>query len=1122
MEGLKRPSGTDIDMEHTCLDIMKEELLRFGAHIEPAHKDMLAVLTPRLEARLEATRKRATATIGALVSVMSDASFQSLMELVIARIAQIGGKEALLFTYIQCIGVISQSAGARIGKYLERIVPRLERFCVPEQQQQQLGSGEHEQLVELWENCLQAFESIITRCPNEVTPYVPAMVRISLEFIQYDPNYTYADDDDDDDAMEDEDDGFGGGDDDGFGEGGGDGGDEWGEDDGWAQGGGNDLDDENVGDDDSSWKVRRAAVRTLAAFIRCRADLLQQHFQQVCDALVARFKERDQPVKLAVLAAAVELIESTAVLKQDLSQRTGQLPQVVHTRPFHAAMLQQTGAIIAVTRKQLSKAKSVKPETRQAVLEIFRALLVVIRGFGGHLAVVLPVIQNALAEDHTQLKTEALCLLRLIVDNHAPEVLGDYVSVLAEAAMEHVQNHYLKIKAEAMRLMGSLVRVLNDTHRGLAVELYAALYGQLLLKDMDMEAKEASITSMAVLIARFGDAVQGKLQECLPVLGQRLQNEVTRMPALRALATIARSPLRIDLSLILQPSLEQLCTFLRKESQSLRHETALTLNALMGSGVRCQVQPVLLEKLLSEVAPLVSDADLHLSHLLLELVASVLEANSSVGVVQVARTQVMPAARRFLASPLLQGSALKSVVRFYQATVLCCSTDLAVLVEDLLALVNEQLGLSSCLAVAQCVAAMVKAVGTAEADQMVNRCTADVKANNPDHKKQIALLILGEIGREKDLGNHQDVEGVTFSAFSVDSDRVRNAASYTLGNIAVGNMQKYLPLVLEMVTSHKSQAYLLLSSLKEIISRHSMDANSMHSFLPYVPAVTPILFANAESPEEGVRGMVAECLGGVAIIDPEHTLPGMLERVSSPNPHMRAVVATAVRYSLAAHSDVRHLKEALPRFFQLLHDADLTVRRQSLRTVNGLAHMQPEILQDVLEDTVQPVLYEYTKPNPALVRIVDLGPFKQKVDDGLPLRKLAFQALDTLLQSSPHLFDVGAFINHIKAGLADHDDVQILTYGIFANLAEHHGNALLAVLDELPDLVFTGVRVKLKEAKKAEPERALDVLRATVRALHAMHSLPGAQTATAFADFYLRVLKTPLLAKMLEQMQSGQ
>jgi hypothetical protein len=45
--------------------------------------------------------------------------------------------------------------------------------------------------LELWENSLQALESIILRCPNKVTTYIPNIVKLSMALSTYDPMYSY-------------------------------------------------------------------------------------------------------------------------------------------------------------------------------------------------------------------------------------------------------------------------------------------------------------------------------------------------------------------------------------------------------------------------------------------------------------------------------------------------------------------------------------------------------------------------------------------------------------------------------------------------------------------------------------------------------------------------------------------------------------------------------------------------------------------------------------------------------------------------------------------------------------------------------------------------------------------
>ena len=54
-----------------------------------------------------------------------------------------------------------------------------------------------------------------------------------------------------------------------------------------------------------------------------------------------------------------------------------------------------------------------------------------------------------------------------------------------------------------------------------------------------------------------------------------------------------------------------------------------------------------------------------------------------------------------------------------------------------------------------------------------------------------------------------------------------------------------------------------------------------------------------------------------------------------------------------------------------------------------------------------------------------MGPFKHTVDDGLDLRKAAFECMYTLLETCLDRLDVFEFLNHVEDGLRDHYDIKV-------------------------------------------------------------------------------------------------
>ena len=61
-----------------------------------------------------------------------------------------------------------------------------------------------------------------------------------------------------------------------------------------------------------------------------------------------------------------------------------------------------------------------------------------------------------------------------------------------------------------------------------------------------------------------------------------------------------------------------------------------------------------------------------------------------------------------------------------------------------------------------------------------------------------------------------DLKTAVLAAFNHSSEEVKSAASYALGNIALGNLKEYLPFILHEIGSQPRRQYLLLHSLKEV------------------------------------------------------------------------------------------------------------------------------------------------------------------------------------------------------------------------------------------------------------------------------------------------------------------
>jgi len=186
---------------------------------------------------------------------------------------------------------------------------------------------------------------------------------------------------------------------------------------------------------------------------------------------------------------------------------------------------------------------------------------------------------------------------------------------------------------------------------------------------------------------------------------------------------------------------------------------------------------------------------------------------------------------------------------------------------------------------------------------------------------------------------------------------------------------------------------------------------------------------------------------------------------------------------------------------------------------NSAAHNKPMLIRDLLE-SVLPQLYTETRTKRELIREVEMGPFKHTVDDGLDLRKAAFECMYTLLDSCLDRLDVFKFLNHVENGLRDHYDIKMLTYLMTARLAQLCPTAVLQRLERLVEPLKNTCTMKVKaNSVKQEYEKQDELKRSALRAVAALLTIPEADKNRSLSDFVTQIKATPELQPLFEVIQ---
>ncbi|XP_059648314.1 cullin-associated NEDD8-dissociated protein 1 [Cornus florida] len=1076
IKGITGP-GMNTEIKCECLDILCDVLHKFGNLVASDHELLLGALLPQLSSNQATIRKKTVSCIASLASSLSDDLLAKATVQVVRLLKKKGTKSEMTRTNIQMIGALSRSVGYRFGPHLGDTVPVLISYCT--------SASENDE--ELREYSFQALEGFLLRCPRDISSYCDEILHLTLEFLCYDPNFTdNMEEDTDNESHEEE------------------------EDDESAN--------EYSDDEDVSWKVRRAAAKCLAALVVSRPELLSKLYEEACPKLIDRFKEREENVKMDVFNTFIELLRQTGNVTKGHNDTNESSPRWL--------LKQEVPKIVKSINRQLHE-KSLK--TKVGAFLVLKELVVVLPDcLADHIGSLIPGIEKALCDKSatSNLKIEALIFTRLVLSSHSPSVFHPYIKALSSPILSAVGERYYKVTAEALRVCGEVVRVVRPNIEGYGFDfkpyvhpIYNAIMTRLTNQDQDQEVKECAISCMGRVVSTFGDNLKAELPACLPVLVDRMGNEITRLTAVKAFAVIAASPLHIDLSCVLEHVITELTTFLRKANRALRQATLGTLNSLVVA-YGDKIGLAAYEVIIVELSALISDSDLHMTALTLELCYTLMaDRRSSLNVGSTVRNKVLPQALTLVRSSLLQGQALSALQYFFAALVNSENMSFDALLDSLLSTAKPSpqsggVAKQALFSISQCVAVLCLAAGDQKCSTTVKMLTNILKADSSTHsaKQHLALLCLGEIGRRKDLSSHAHIENIVIESFQSPFEEIKSAASYALGNIAVGNLSKYLPFILDQIDNQQKKQYLLLHSLKEVIVRQSVDKAEFQD--SSVEKILTLLFNHCESEEEGVRNVVAECLGKIALIEPAKLVPALRERTTSPAALTRATVVIAVKYSLVERPEKLDeiIYPEISSFLMLIKDHDRHVRRAAVLALSTAAHNKPNLIKGLLPELL-PLLYDQTIIKQELIRTVDLGPFKHTVDDGLELRKAAFECVDTLLDSCLDRVNPSSFIvPYLKSGLDDHYDVKMPCHLILSKLADKCPSAVLAVLDSLVDPLQKTVNFRPKQnAVKQEVDRNEDMIRSSLRAISSLNRISGGDCSLKFKNLMSEIAKTPTL-----------
>ncbi|CAO2655263.1 Nn.00g103270.m01.CDS01 [Neocucurbitaria sp. VM-36] len=1144
----KPPKGMlQVDLEKgtdsNAIDVLTEVARCFGPMLQDVEIQALQKMTFDIlenERASSMMKKKSVTAISTLAAYFSDQLLSSFLSRVIELLRDPHLTRSKRRLYITILGSMARSIPRKFGPYLKTLAPFVLSALSAQEQNEEMDMSDDEgerdpEIDEVLEAALIALEGFLASCSQDMRMYTDETIDAATRYLKYDPNLAQDDDEDDDDMASDEDDALEGED---FEE-------EAGYDD----------------DEDASWKVRRCAAKILYTLISTRSngDLLDDGtlYNRIAPALITRFKEREDNVRLEVLATLSNLVKksgdgpSPIKFADEHTQGGSMMPPPSRKRrrggsdasmfDLHAssslsmgyaspapggtppvgprASLAKLSPDIVKGVAQLLKQSSCPPTTKQASIALIKDIVITQRGgLGEYLnQLVEPVVEAARTSGGStssasatanSLRIHALQLIGAIADTHPSKAIQPYLASIIATLLRGVKDKYSKLSIEALAATEQVIKALTPPRSAASgtqnqehlEQLYEALVNRIAANDADVEVRRSAIHVLGLFLGR-SSGTEGLLSPQkrtagLELLAERLRNELTRLASVRAIDSIAahtKAQNELSAKWVRSVTLE-LGAQLRKASRALRGASLSALRTLaLNPQSRTQLDGQTKAQVVDMLLPLLNATDLHLLGPTLIILATFVKDDA-----QTIMTTQLNAALCQVVQGSISGSSLDALLK------LVCTIGEQGAGQALMQSLLQDVGVTGHAEVVGKVIGNLLVYGGSSVGVKLEQFVTELETAQDDKRKCLALVVLGESALR--LGSQSTVDPKLFiKHFSAQSDQVPLAAAVALGRAGAGSVSKYLPVILSTMGSPSAPQYLLLHSIKEILQQDDTESE----IIPFASTLWQNLVAASQLEDNKAIG--AECIGRLTIIDPKTYLPQLQDFLNDRKGSVRGMVISALRYTFTDTDEAydEYLRPiVVPMLVQMLNEPDLENRRLALMTFNSAMHNKPDIILPAL-DQLLPLAMKETIIKPELIREVQMGPFKHKVDDGLEIRKSAYETLYALLEKafvrlSP--IEISDFFDRVVAGITDEHDIRILCNLMLTKLMVIAPDQVHSRLESIAENFRTVLLVKPKEnAVKQEIEKNQEGAKGVLKVSAHLNKQMGTDAGAGQDDPQLRV-----------------
>jgi len=1082
-------NNSSLEVKLDCFDILYDITSRFSFVIVQVADEFVEILSGYLFSPHNMIRKRAIHCLALFLSNAPSTHLQSFMDSLLSDLGhkiQVNGQAVdKVRNSLSAIQAICKVAGSRalhpyISTITELVLKLLEDPAWTEDE-------------ELYESALQILELFLQNVPLEMESFQSSIVSALENALKYDPNLVEQDDEEE-----------------------------------WEQGSDSEMEEDDFTDDeDLSGKVRRVSARCIHAIFLAR-NFYKPSFPLplLVSCMIQRIQERDEQVLLEILSGLMDLLKNiSAYADEEKNAESSIYAKVL------SVWKDKSGFIISKLQPSF---KSRSLSLKNTVLLFMKEFVVTCSAWlteSDLMSISEFYIEPCfLKENNVSIQFDGIVLLECCAPLFRRYNCASHLAVFLTHLVNIGAQGYYRVTAQSLRTCKCICSLLTQQDLGIVCVSDALLQvnnfaiHRLEISDQDTEVKEAAMECLSTLCALFPELVSSSKDKSLRLILDKLQDEFVRITAIRSFSNILQSPLRtkIDDSILLE-FWQQVISLVRKKDAKLRESCLESIDNSI-----TLIPHQLDSSLLTELTGWIDASEWKRTALILEIFAKLLALREEEGFLLRWKQETYPVILNLLVSSPLQGKLKDSVVHLFQTmmcSLRCCSYfPVTNVFQDMLSLVESNPRMHS--SVMKNLSSVVSIFWKSNVDvkalcpTMLNILEAPLLDEKSKSSKLFVLFILNELGymeSVKELDLSDKMEAVLYQWIRGEDEEIVGAAAAALGSLIRfvdqrgGGISQLISFVRRTETRER---YVYLVAVKEAILcqihlsslslLNDMDAltrslidcvqdadNAMQETgnrekvisTDSLGATTTSshIISSSSSMKESIRSISSECLGILLAVSPLRLFVVIQQAMQSPNVQVRwtslLAVKAAFSYLTKTESSVdlfiQYLEPYLPRLLELLEDPNADVDTAAISLVTTCARLCPEVLKDYVAKILN-ILLSHTEHRPDLMKTVDLGPFKHSVDEGIALRKAAFEALLALLPSFLSSFQdenvSESLVDALTKGLKDHQDVRGVVEKLFNYLLTNEDAFQLLLASKDGDSKLSKIVAVLSDMVSSKPK----------------------------------------------------